>query len=171
MSPPRPGRLVNRAYVLRWIKSHDFFVAHGLRDKRWVKLFRQAVERGVHGTGWKPFYMDEAPPAGCELHIFQDYIKHAIRSLDFGIYDLSFKRPNVFLELGTALAFAGKDAYIVFQSGKFSMDNELSDLAGIYRGDCCEYKTFHELTVFIRKNIVRHRRLSSRILPTGPFGK
>lgn len=148
------GHRLNRAYVQSWILKRDFFVAHSFRDKRWAKLFRSAVQQGFAGSPLQPLYMDEAPP-GFNLHIYQDYIRPAIRLLPFGIYDLSFSRPNVFLELGTALAFP-RNAYVTFQKGRFKIDSELSDLSGLYRGDC-EYRSFNDLVRFIRRDIIPHQ--------------
>lgn len=125
------------------MKEYHYFVAHVFSRQESEDL-REAIERAFEGTGLNAYYAD--------LEHRQTYIiekiKDRIFKTQFGIYDITnTKKPNVFIELGIALA-AAKPFYITCRKGT----DVPVDLAGL---DRLEYESYKELTELIRTKIVK----------------
>jgi len=126
-------------------QEYDYFVAHEFSRQERDDL-REAVEKAFESTDLNAYYADievrQSP-----THIL-DKIKDRIFRTRFGIYDITYtKKPNVFIELGLAMA-AERPLYIICKKG-----TEIpADLAGL---DRIEYESYKELTELIRAKIVK----------------
>ena len=127
--------------------AREFFVAHSF-TKQYKDDLRKAIERALCGyiDGLKPYYADTEVRQG---HIFLNKIIPKIKSTEFGIYEISEASPNVFLELGAAIAL-GKTYYIICKKG-----SEIpSDLEGLGR---IEYESFSDLTKQLREMVLKKK--------------
>lgn len=122
--------------------SQDYFVAHefsasGLED------LRSAIQEALSSSGLEPYFADKEVIEG---QIFINKILPKIRGCRFGIYDISNPaKPNVFIELGAAIAM-GARYYIVVREGIAVP----SDLQGL---DRIEYRSFEHLKAQLRAMI------------------
>lgn len=122
--------------------SKYYFVAHefsasGLED------LRSAIKEALSSSGLEPYFADKEVIEG---QIFINKILPKIRSCRFGIYDISNPaKPNVFIELGAAIAI-GARYYIVVREGV----PVPSDLQGL---DRIEYRSFEHLKSQLRAMI------------------
>lgn len=126
------------------MEEYHYFVAHEF-SRREKDDLRDAIGNAFKDTGLKPYYAD------LELrqsHIL-DKIKEMIFKTQFGIYDISNpNKPNVFLELGIAIA-ANIPYYLICEK-----DTEIpADLAGL---DRIEYESYKHLTQILKKIVVKH---------------
>lgn len=122
--------------------ENEYFVAHEyVQDK--TDDLREAIEEVLKDSGLKPYYADAEVKEG---HILLNKILPKIMSTKFGIYEISNpKKPNVFLELGMAIAL-DKPYYIIVRKG-----TEIpADLMGL---DRIEYGSMKELKEELRKKI------------------
>lgn len=128
----------------------EFFVAHSFTTQYKDDL-RRAVEDALcgHLDDFKPYYADKEIRKG---HIFVDKIIPKIKSTEFGIYEITEQSPNVFLELGAAIAL-GRTYYILCRKGS----KIPADLKGL---DRIEYKSFLELTEQLKKKIAKSKEYS-----------
>jgi len=122
--------------------SQHYFVAHEFSVEKKDDL-RRAMEEALADLGLTPYYADAEVRQG---HIFMDKILPKIRHTRFGIYDISNpEKPNVFLELGAAIAM-GKPYFIICRTG-----TEIpADLQGL---DRIEYQSYSELAEQLRAKI------------------
>lgn len=122
--------------------SQHYFVAHEFSAGKKDDL-RRAIEEGLADSGLTPYYADAEVRQG---HIFMDKILPKIRHTRFGIYDISNpEKPNVFLELGAAIAM-GKPYFVMCETG-----TEIpADLQGL---DRIEYQSYSELAEQLRAKI------------------
>jgi hypothetical protein len=125
------------------MEEYHYFVAHEFSRQERDDL-REAIEKAFDGTGLNTYYTD--------LEVRQTYILEKIKDrifrTQFGIYDITnTKRPNVFIELGLAMA-AEKPFYIICKKGT----EVPADLAGL---DRLEYESYKELTELLRAKIVK----------------
>jgi predicted nucleotide-binding protein len=122
--------------------SQHYFVAHEFSAEKRDDL-RRAIEEALADSGLRPYYADAELRQG---HIFMDKILPKIRHTRFGIYDISNpKKPNVFLELGAAIAM-GQPYFIICKS-----DTEIpADLQGL---DRIEYQSYSHLSDQLRAKI------------------
>jgi hypothetical protein len=108
-----------------------FFVAHDFVVKARDDL-RTAIAKAFEAFQVYPQYADDEVG---QRHIL-DKIKAMIREAQFGIYDISNpQKPNVFLELGYAMA-TEKPYYLICESGT----SVPADLAGLDRIEYNSYK-------------------------------
>jgi hypothetical protein len=126
------------------MEEYHYFVAHEF-SRREKDDLRDAIKNAFKDTGLKPYYAD------LELrqsHIL-DKIKEMIFKTQFGIYDISNpNKPNVFLELGVAIA-ANIPYYLICKK-----DTEIpADLAGL---DRIEYESYKHLTQILKKIVVKY---------------
>jgi hypothetical protein len=122
--------------------SQHYFVAHEFSRENRDDL-RRAIEEGLADSGLTPYYADGEVRQG---HIFMDKILPKIRHTRFGIYDISNpQKPNVFLELGAAIAI-GKPYFVICKTGT----EVPADLGGL---DRIEYESYSELAEQIRAKI------------------
>jgi len=126
------------------MEQHDFFVAHQFTAKQRDDL-RDAIGRAFRRTGLKPYYADiEVRESG--VHILEKITERITHSL-FGIYDItSTEKPNVFVELGIAMA-TQRPYYIISEKGTPIP----ADLAGL---DRIEYSSYMDLIRCLRKHVV-----------------
>lgn len=125
------------------MKPSAFFVIHEFTPKIRDDL-RGAIKRAFRGTSFEPAYADD--DVG-QRHILEK-IKTMIEEAEFIICDVSNSaKPNVFLELGYAIAFE-KRCYIICEAGT----PIASDLAGI---DRIEYESYEKLVNQIRRGIAQ----------------
>ncbi len=127
--------------------KREFFVAHSF-IKKYKDDLRGAVEKALcgHLDGLQPYYADTEIRKG---HIFVDKIIPKVKSTEFGIYEISENNPNVFLELGTAIAL-GTTYYIVCRKG-----TEIpADLQGLGR---IEYESFLDLTKQLKDKVLTNK--------------
>lgn len=123
------------------MSEFHYFVAHDFtrQDK---DAFRDAIENAFRDTGLSAYYAD--------LEIRQSHILGKTRDMifktQFGIYDITNHRPNVFLELGLAIA-AEQPYYIICHKGTTIP----ADLAGL---DRIEYENYEQLTKALREMVV-----------------
>ena len=125
------------------MEEYHYFVAHEFSRQERDDL-REAIEKAFEGTGLNAYYAD--------LEVRQTYILEKIKDrifrTQFGIYDITnTKKPNVFIELGLAMA-AEKPLYIICKKST----EVPADLAGL---DRIEYESYKELTELIRAKIVK----------------
>ncbi len=122
--------------------EYHFFVAHEFSTEN-IDDLRDAIENAFRGSGLKPYYADVEVR---QTHILEK-IKEKIFNTQFGIYDISNpNKPNVFLELGIAIA-AEKIIFLVCRRGT----NIPADLDGL---DRIEYESKKQLTNKLRTFIV-----------------
>lgn len=125
------------------IREYDYFVAHQFSNEERDDL-REAIEKAFKRCGLNAYYAD--------LEVRQTHILEKIRDrilrTQFGIYDITnTKKPNVFIELGIAIA-TGKPFYIICKKG-----TEIpADLQGL---DRIEYTSYKNLTKEIKNNILK----------------
>jgi hypothetical protein len=120
----------------------EYFVAHEYVQDQTDDL-RESIEDVLRDSRLKPYYADAEVKEG---HILLNKILPKITSTKFGIYEISNpKKPNVFLELGMAIAL-GKQYYIIVRKG-----TEIpSDLQGL---DRIEYGSMKELKEELKKKV------------------
>lgn len=133
-------------------REYHYFVAHEFSPKKKDDL-RDAIERAFRGTGLNAYYAD--------LEVRQSHILEKIRDMisetHFGIYDISNpSKPNVFLELGIAMA-AEKPCYIICEEEKHS--EVPTGLKGL---DIVCYESNRQLTekladLVVKWEVTRHR--------------
>lgn len=125
------------------IREYDYFVAHQFSNEERDDL-REAIEKAFKRCGFNAYYADAEVR---QTHILEKIKDSILRTL-FGIYDITnTKKPNVFIELGIAMA-AGKPFYIICKKG-----TEIpADLQGL---DRIEYKSYKNLTKEIKSNILK----------------
>jgi len=124
--------------------KREFFVAHSF-TKKYEDDLRRAVGDALSGhiDGLEPYYADTEIRKG---HIFINKIIPKIKSTEFGIYEISEQSPNVFLELGAAIAL-GMTYYIVC-----TKDTKIpADLQGLGR---IEYESFSDLTNQLKDKVL-----------------
>lgn len=125
------------------MKKYYYFVAHEFSMQERDDL-REAIEKAFEKTNLKSYYADIEVRQGYILEKIKDRISRA----RFGIYDITnTKKPNVFIELGLAIA-TGKRFYIICKRGT----EVPADLAGL---DRIEYESYKELTELIKTKIVK----------------
>ena len=123
--------------------EYHYFVAHEFSRQEKDDL-RAAIEKAFQGTDLRAYYADIEFR---NTHILSK-IKERIFTTQFGIYDISnSSKPNVFIELGLAMA-AEKPFYIICKKGS----NIPADLAGL---DRIEYESYRELTALIKAKITK----------------
>jgi hypothetical protein len=122
--------------------SQFYFVAHEFSAGQLDDL-RKAVQDALRDTGLEPYFADKEIIEG---QIFLNKILPKIGQSRFGIYDISNPaKPNVFIELGAALAL-GCRYYIIVREGV-----EIpSDLQGL---DRIQYHSFEHLKAQLREKI------------------
>lgn len=127
--------------------KREFFVAHSF-TKQYKDDLRRAVEDALcgHLDGLEPYYADTEIREG---HIFVNKIIPKIKSTEFGIYEISEQSPNVFLELGAAIAL-GMTYYILCRKGT----KVPADLEGL---DRIEYESFSDLTKQLKNKVKRKK--------------
>lgn len=124
--------------------SNFYFVAHefsasGLDD------LRTAIKEALSSSGLEPYFADKEIIEG---QIFINKILPKIRNCRFGIYDISNPtKPNVFIELGAAIAIGARYYIVVREDVSIP-----SDLQGL---DRIEYRSFEHLKTQLREKI-RH---------------
>jgi len=133
-------------------EEYHYFVAHEFSKKKKDDL-RDAIERAFRGTGLNAYYAD--------LELRQSHILEKIKDMifetQFGIYDISNpSKPNVFLELGIAMA-AEQPYYIICEEEKGT--GVPTGLAGL---DVIYYQSYRQLTekladLVVKREIERHR--------------
>jgi hypothetical protein len=124
------------------MSSYHYFVAHEFGRQETDDL-RSAIEEAFKLLGLIPYYADIEVRQG---HIL-DKIKDMIIHTQFGIYDISnTTKPNVFIELGLAMA-AGKAFFIICKKGTTIP----ADLAGL---DRIEYESYKQLTSALVSKVV-----------------
>lgn len=119
---------------------------------------RDAIERAFNRTGLKAYYADIEIRQSHILGKIADMIFHT----QFGIFDISNPmKPNVFLELGFAMA-AKKPYYLICKKG--------TDIPANLEGlDRIEYESYKQLSSLIKELIVEgeisrlKERLSSEV--------
>jgi hypothetical protein len=84
------------------------FVAHPFDGGEFDKRFRQVYEPAIQAAGLKPYRVDRDP----NVSIVIDTIVSEIRSCSTFFVDVSVDNPNVWFELGLAIAF-GQEVCIV----------------------------------------------------------
>lgn len=132
-------------------EEYHYFVAHEFSRQERDDL-RQAIQNAFRGTGLNAYYAD--------LEIRQTHILKKIRDMifktQFGIYDISNpNKPNVFLELGLAIA-SGRSFYIICRKGT----EVPADLSGI---DRIEYESYKNLTHLLRAKVVEREIEKSKL--------
>lgn len=125
------------------MREYHYFVAHEFSRQERDDL-REAIEKAFEGTGLNAYYAD--------LEVRQTYILEKIKDrifrTQFGIYDITnTKKPNVFIELGLAMAVE-KPLYIICKKGT----EVPADLAGL---DRIEYESYKELSELVKTKIVK----------------
>lgn len=132
---------------------YDYFVAHEFSAQERDDL-REAIHRAFEGSDLTAYYADLDVRQNIG-HILQK-IKDVILTTQFGIYDVSNpKKPNVFIELGFAIA-ANKPSYIICKKG-----TEIpADLAGL---DRIQYESYKNLTHLLRTKIVEREISKSKL--------
>lgn len=144
LSETKIGNSKQTAQLYDREKSNFYFVAHefsasGLED------LRAAIKEALSSSGLEPYFADKEIIEG---QIFMDKILPKIRNCRFGIYDISNPgKPNVFIELGAAIA-TGAHYYIVVREGV----PVPSDLQGL---DRIQYRSFEHLKLQLREKIKR----------------
>jgi hypothetical protein len=108
------------------------FVAHQYTSDFAGEL-RRGIEGGLSQTGFRALYAEREYRAA---HIL-DNVRSMILSSAFAIFDLSEANPNVFLELGVAVA-ARKPIYIICRTGTGELP---ADVRGIQRLDYADAET------------------------------
>jgi hypothetical protein len=122
--------------------SHFYFVAHEFSAGQLDDL-RKAVQDALRDIGLEPYFADKEIIEG---QIFLNKILPKIRQSRFGIFDISNPaKPNVFIELGAALAL-GCRYYIIVREGV----EIASDLQGL---DRIQYHSFEHLKAQLREKI------------------
>lgn len=122
--------------------EYHYFVAHEF-TKQAMDDLRDAIERAFNRTGLRAYYADLEIRQSHILDKIVDMIFHA----QFGIFDISNPmKPNVFLELGFAMA-ARKPYYLICKKGT----DIPADLEGL---DRIEYESYLDLTKKIKKYII-----------------
>lgn len=102
---------------------------------------RDAIKQALRGSGLDPWYADDELWNG---QIFVDKIIPQIDNSMFGIYDISNPDvPNVFLELGAAIA--RRKAYVIICRSGTKIPANLDGL------DRIEYQSLKELRSELRK--------------------
>jgi len=130
------------------MQEYHFFVAHEFSTQQRDDL-RDAIERAFKGTGLNPYYADMEVREG-QTHILHK-VKEMILKTHFGIYDITnTQKPNVFLELGIAMA-ADKPLYIICEKGT----QIPADVHGL---DRIEYTSYKNLTGEIKKKIIKKEK-------------
>ncbi len=126
------------------MEEDQYFVAHEFSKQERDDL-REAIEKAFEETDLNAYYADSEVRE--KLTPILEKIKDRIFKTKFGIFDISNpKKPNVFLELGLAIA-AEKPLYIICKKG-----TEIpADLAGF---DRIEYPSYKKLTEQIRTLII-----------------
>lgn len=106
---------------------------------------RDAIKQALRGSGLDLLYADDELWNG---HIFRGKIIRQIDTSVFGIYDISNpEAPNVFLELGAAIAL-GRDWVIICKS-----ETKIpSNLDGL---DSIRYESYKQLRKELRKKTKR----------------
>jgi hypothetical protein len=136
------GQAAARPSKVAPITRKEYFVAHEFSAEKKDDL-RGAIENALAGLGLTPYYADNELRQG---HIFTDKILPEIRHTRFGIYDISNpQKPNVFLELGAAIAME-KPYFIICKSGT----DIPADLEGL---DRIEYQSYADLTKQLRVKV------------------
>ena len=125
------------------MEEYYYFVAHEFGKQEKDDL-RRAIEEAFEGTGLEAYYANSEIRSGTSI---LEKIKERIFGLQFGIYDITTKRPNVFIELGLAIA-AKNPFHIICKKGT----KIPADLAGL---DRIEYETYKELTELLKDKIVK----------------
>jgi len=106
---------------------------------------RPIIKKALTGSGLDPWYADDERWDG---QIFRDKIIRQIDTSMFGIYDISNPEvPNVFLELGAAIA-RGRAWVIICRKGTKIPAN----LDGL---DRIEYESYDQLRKELRKKTKR----------------
>ena len=123
------------------MQEYYYFVAHEFSKQEKDDL-RRAIEDAFEGTGLEAYYANSEVRSGMTI---LERIKERIFSAQFGIYDITTKRPNVFVELGLAMA-AKKPFHIICRK----RTKIPADLAGL---DRIEYGTYKELTELLKIKI------------------
>jgi len=123
------------------MQEYYYFVAHEFSKQEKDDL-RRAIEDAFEGTGLEAYYANSEVRSGMTI---LERIKERIFSAQFGIYDITTKRPNVFVELGLAMA-AKKPFHIICRK----RTKIPADLAGL---DRIEYGTYKELTELLKTKI------------------
>ena len=127
--------------------STECFVAHEFSRQKKDDL-RRAIDEALADSGLSPYYADNEVRQG---HIFKDKILLKIRDTRFGIYDVSNPRkPNVFMELGAAIAM-GKPCFIICAQGT----RLPSDVLGL---DHIEYESYVDLTRQLKAKVAKALR-------------
>lgn len=122
--------------------ANEYFVAHAFTRAMKDDL-RRAVEEALEGSGLNPYYADMELREG---HIFLNKILPKIKGSRFGIYDISEPaKPNVFIELGAALALRRPYIIIVKKGTEIP-----ADLHGL---DRIEYESLQDLTKQLREKV------------------
>jgi len=102
------------------------FVAHQYTSD-FADELREGIKEGLRQTGFRALYAEREYRAA---HIL-DNVRRMILSSAFAIFDLTESNPNVFLELGVAVA-ARKPIYIICRRGTGALP---ADVQGIQRLD------------------------------------
>ena len=132
-------------------EKHQYFVAHEF-SKAGITDLRRAIEEAFKNTDLIPYYADlEVRPQGTTKYILEK-IKEKILTTQFGIYDITTEKQNVFIELGIVIGF-DKPYYIIRKIDPNRKDMKIpADLEGI---DRIEYEAYGELTEKIKELIVK----------------
>jgi hypothetical protein len=124
------------------MSGYHYFVAHEF-SKQDTDDLRTAIEEAFKSLELEAYYADLEVRQSHILEKIKDMILHT----QFGIYDISnTTKPNVFIELGLAMAF-GKAFYIICKKGTTIP----ADLAGL---DRIEYESYKQLTKVLDSVVV-----------------
>jgi predicted nucleotide-binding protein len=141
------SRAAQRPSKVAPITPKEYFVAHEFSRQKRDDL-RRAIDEALADSGLTPYYADIEVRQG---HIFKDKILLKIRETQFGIYDVSNPRkPNVFMELGAAIAM-DKTCFIICWKGT----RLPSDVLGL---DHIEYDSHLDLTDQLRAKVAKALR-------------
>ena len=106
---------------------------------------RPAIKQSLKKSGLEPWYADDELWNG---HVFVDKIIPQIDNSMFGIYDISNPEvPNVFLELGAAIALGR--AYVIICKAGTKIPTNLDGL------DSIRYESLTQLRKELRKKTKR----------------
>ncbi|MFA4936097.1 MAG: hypothetical protein WC568_09705 [Candidatus Methanoperedens sp.] len=132
-------------------EKYQYFVAHEFSKEGRIDL-RSAIKDAFENTDLIPYYADlEVRPEGATKYILEK-IKEKILATQFGIYDITTEKQNVFIELGIAIGF-DKPYYIIRKIDLNQKERKIpADLEGI---DRIEYEAYGELTGKIKELIVK----------------
>jgi hypothetical protein len=143
LEAPADGQLGRKGSVLAL--SNEYFVAHEFSREQ-IDDLRHAISEALGDRGLTAYYADTELREG---HIFRDKIIPKIQSSRFGIYEVSNpNKPNVFLELGAAIAL-GRPHVIICKMGTAIP----ADLAGL---DRIEYASLKDLTEQLREKLTAY---------------